>query len=75
MRALVMRDHATEEKDPELYANAPASKLAKSSYVGLDPFGDKPIDKTLFDEVYDDPEDAATLRLELSASGDLLKSI
>ena len=75
VRALIMRDHQAEEKDPTLYAKDSASKLAKSSYVGLDPFGDKKIDGTLFDEIYDDPADASTMRLELSAKGSLLKSI
>ena len=33
VRSLIMRDHATEKKNPKDYANA-ASKLAKSSYLG-----------------------------------------
>ena len=75
VRSLIMRDHEAEEKNPTLYAKDSASKLAKSSYVGLDPFGDKKIDETLFDEVYDDPVDTSKMRLELSAKGNILKSI
>ena len=75
VRSLVMRDHEEEQKNPKDYVNEAARKLAKSSYLGSDPFGDKKLDDTLFDEFVDDPLDPSTKRYELSAKGSLLKSI
>ena len=48
IRVLLARDHELEKKDPSKYSQEAGSKLAASSYLDTNPFGDKPMDITLF---------------------------
>ena len=42
-----MRDHAKEKEDPNKYAREVGAKLASSSFLDRNPFGDLPMDPAL----------------------------
>ena len=56
LRKLLARDAAAERSDPEGFKAQAGTRLAKSSYLGKDPFGDKPLPE----EMYEDPGDSST---------------
>ena len=43
MKALLCRDKAEELRDPAKYREVAGARLARSSYLGRDPFGDQPV--------------------------------
>ena len=53
VKRLIMRDHAKEKEDPNRYAREAGAKLASSSFLGRNPFGDLPMDPAL---MYDEEE-------------------
>ena len=71
MRFLMLRDQHKEVSDPEKYAKKIGELVCSSSYLGTNPFGDKPMDPTLL--VEDEGEEESPD--ELTAEGSLLKSI
>ena len=43
MKALLCRDKEEEQRNPAKYRELTGTRLARSSYLGRDPFGDDPI--------------------------------
>ena len=84
LRKLLARDAVTEKIDPAEFKAQIGAKLAKSSYLGKDLFGDKPLPEELYEDAEDSssgegtPSEAegeeAPAKL-LSSEGDLLRTI
>ena len=85
LRKLLARDAAVETGDPEKYRAQAGSRLAKSSYLGKDPFGDKPLPEELCqaggeegsstEGSASDGEAGTKPAKLLTSEGDLLKTI
>ena len=57
VKRLIMRDHAKEKEDPNRYAREAGTKLASSSFLVRNPFGDLPMDPAL---MYEEEESSDT---------------
>ena len=84
LRKLLARDAVAEKIDPAEFKAQIGAKLAKSSYLGKDPFGDKPLPEELYEDAEDSSSEEGTpsetegeeapAKL-LSSEGDLLRTI
>ena len=77
LKTLLVRNGDRETKDPAKYKQSVSARLARSSHLGNNPFGDEKLGDSMYEEIYaedagseDEPDEVV-----LSDQGSLLKTI